>query len=102
MTRLLPRLVQEALIWPGPFTSGYGQTAENPADLPVLNRLFTLNVKDSGCEGGARVRPEFPLARAGSPGSAPDFDLQASMKLGVPWSVKGIRPEARETAKQAA
>jgi localization factor PodJL len=24
------------------------------------------------------------------------------MKLGVPWSVKGIRPEARETAKQAA
>ncbi|HEY0224359.1 MAG TPA: hypothetical protein VGC38_07605 [Pseudolabrys sp.] len=24
------------------------------------------------------------------------------MKLGVPWSVKGIRPEARETAKEAA
>jgi localization factor PodJL len=24
------------------------------------------------------------------------------MKLGVPWSVKGIRPEARETARQAA
>src|SRR4029077_8001975 len=28
--------------------------------------------------------------------------MQASMKLGVPWSVKGIRPEARETAKEAA
>src|SRR5665213_1779753 len=25
-----------------------------------------------------------------------------AMKLGVPWSVKGIRPEARETAKEAA
>jgi localization factor PodJL len=25
-----------------------------------------------------------------------------SMKFGVPWSVKGIRPEARETAKEAA
>ena len=24
------------------------------------------------------------------------------MKFGVPWSVKGIRPEARETAKEAA
>lgn len=24
------------------------------------------------------------------------------MKLGVPWSVKGIRPEARETAREAA
>ena len=24
------------------------------------------------------------------------------MKFGVPWSVKGIRPEARETAREAA
>ena len=24
------------------------------------------------------------------------------MKFGVPWSVKGIRPEARETAEEAA
>ena len=24
------------------------------------------------------------------------------MKFGVPWSVKGIRPQARETAKEAA
>ena len=24
------------------------------------------------------------------------------MKFGVPWSVKGIRPEARETVKEAA
>src|SRR3954447_4374128 len=28
--------------------------------------------------------------------------MQARMKLGAPWSVKGIRPEARETAKEAA
>ena len=25
-----------------------------------------------------------------------------AMKFGVPWSVKGIRPEARETAREAA
>jgi localization factor PodJL len=28
--------------------------------------------------------------------------MWVSMKFGVPWSVKGIRPEARETAKEAA
>jgi localization factor PodJL len=28
--------------------------------------------------------------------------MQASMKLGAQWSVKGIRPEARETAREAA
>ncbi len=28
--------------------------------------------------------------------------MWVSMKFGVPWSVKGIRPEARETAREAA
>ncbi len=36
-----------------------------------------------------------------APGSS-RHNLGVSMKLGVPWRVKGIRPDARETAREAA
>src|SRR4051794_20511236 len=44
--------------------------------------------------------PALPVIQG--PGSAMPSDTSASMKQGVPWSVKGVGPDARETAKEAA
>jgi hypothetical protein len=72
-----------------------------------VNGLFTATGKKSVC--GRRTEPRIHplLTRAGSPRVDPTLnvstsDVGVSMKLGFPWSVKDIRPEARDTAREAA
>ena len=80
---------------------------ESPALPANINRLFTAKGKKSVCglrTGPASVcRSRAPVSRESITGSLRlHLDLGVRMKFGVPWSVKGIRPEARETAREAA
>ena len=69
--------------------------------------MFTATSKKLAL--GRRTEPRIHplLTRAGSTRVDPTLnvstsDVGVSMKFGFPWSVKGIRPEARHTAQEAA
>src|SRR6186997_3319318 len=72
---------------------------------PDVNRLFTATGKKSarGRRTGPCLNPS--LTCSGSTRVDPDsqrLHLGVSMRFGLPWRVKGIRHEARETAEAAA
>ena len=85
-----------------------GQHLVKTAALPQnVNGLFTATSKKLAL--GRRTEPRIHplLTRAGSTRVDPTLnvstsDVGVSMKFGFPWSVKGIRPEARHTAQEAA
>ena len=92
---------------PWPDGGGRKNSLETWARAQNVNGLFTATGKKSVC--GRRTEPRIHplLTRAGSPRVDPTLnvstsDVGVSMKLGFPWSVKDIRPEARDTAREAA
>ncbi len=87
-----------------PNRHGFTRTAP---DSKNVNGLFTATSKK--LLRGRRTEPRIypPLTRAGSTRVDPTLyastsDVGVSMKFGFASSVKGIRPEARETAEEAA
>lgn len=79
----------------------------NVAGAQNVNGLFTATGKKSVCGRRTGIRFNPSLMRPGSTRadtalSNSTSDAGARMKLGLPWSVKDIRADARETAQEAA
>ena len=83
------------------------KSTQNALFTPNVNDLFTATGKKSvrGRRTGPCLNPL--LTRAGSTRvdrtlSDSTSDVGVSMKFGLPWSVKDLRPDARATAQEAA
>src|SRR4051794_25968242 len=70
--------------------------------VSAVNGLFTPTRKNSAPRVQGRVFVHHALRQRLPPPASPPIAVMRGMKSALPWRLKGVRPQARETARAAA
>src|SRR3954471_5473937 len=105
--RDIPRRPASPIRLTAPLRGRARKRGQNPVLPADFNPLFTVDGKSRPSRPAAsRLYPPpvnaCRLRREPISVCVSTLNVVRAMKFGVPWSVKGVRPEARETAREAA